>query len=68
MSQERQTLLKRFTHNIDLPLLLLFPIIAFIGLVYTEPPLSGALLYCGLIGFAVALVMNHRKHRAKRQP
>ena len=62
---DQQTLLKRLIHNIDLLLLLLCPAASAVGLVYTEGPW---LLYSGIIGFAVALVMNHRKHQRARRP
>ena len=65
---DQQTLLKRLVQNIDLLLLLLCPAASAVGLVYTERPLSIVLLYSGIIGFAVALVMNHRKHQRAKPP
>ncbi len=61
-------MLKRLIHNIDLLLLLLCPAASAVGLVYTEPPLASVLFYSGIIGFAIALVMNHRKHKRARRP
>ena len=65
---DQQTLLKRLIHNIDLLLLLLCPAASAVGLVYTQGPLATLLFYSGIIGFAVALVMNHRKHQRARRP
>jgi hypothetical protein len=56
-------LIQRLVQNIDLPLLLLSPAVSAVGLVYSEPPFSAVLLYAGILGFGIALVLNHRKHK-----
>ena len=67
LKPEDQRLIRRFVQNIDLPLLLLSPAVSAFGLVYSEPPLAIWLFYLGGVGFVAALIMNHRKHKRKRE-